>query len=228
MRTFALFSIMLAGFALVGCGGVSKPKTSTVTGSVVDADFNPVRGATVSAAGRTTVTSETGAYQLTELPSEDVEIIATLQIGNLAFRGRTWVYNAEREQQRSANIVMGPTNQLATLRGTVRDRDGFVLQGAAVFAYFGVGSSTKVFTDGNGNFTLRDLVANVDYAVSASGQTYRSDQTTIRLSNGETRSINFTLDNPGLPALTPPQNLGITSWVSFPGDGRSIDTKPLE
>ncbi len=227
MRTIALFSLVLAMMSLIGCGGTSRPTTSSVTGSVVDADFNPVRGATVRAAGQSTVTSETGAYQLTGLPDQDVEIIAELRDGNTLFRGRTWVYNAEREQQRSANIIMAPESELATLRGTVRDREGFLLRGATVFAYFGTSSSARVFTDDDGQYILRDMVANVNYAVSASGQSFRSDQTNITLSNGENRTINFTLDNPGLPALTPPQNLGITSWVSFPGDNRSQDSSAL-
>lgn len=220
MRLLALFSILLAAVALVGCGGETKATTSIVTGSVVDADFNPVRGATVRAAGQTTYTSETGAYQFTGLPEDEVEIIAELRDGNLLFRGRTWVFNSPRSQQRSANIIMAAESDLATLRGTVRDRDGFVLQGATVFAYFGTGSSTRVFTDRNGEFILRDLVANVTYTISASGQSYRSDQTNVVLNNGETRTLNFTLDNPGLPNLVPPQNVGITSWVSYPGDNR--------
>jgi hypothetical protein len=123
---------------------------------------------------------------------------------------------------------MAPESELATLTGTVRDRDGFLLRGATIFAFFGTGGSARAFSDNNGKFVLRDLVANVNYAISASGQSFRSDQTNIVLGNGETRNLNFTLDNPGLPALSPPQNIGITSWVSFPGDGRSVDTKPID
>lgn len=212
---------------LAGCGGKSSPTTSTVTGAVVDVNFNPITGATVRANGQSTTTSETGSYQLTGLKAGQVEIIATLQKGSTLYRGRTWVYNTEDEQQRSANIVMAPESELATVQGTVKDRDGYTLQGAAVFAYFGTSSSQKVFTDDNGHYILRDLVANVNYTLSASGQTYRSDQTNVTLSNGQTRTINFTLDNPGLPTLTPPQNVGITSWVSYPGDSRGREGSPL-
>lgn len=224
MRHLALFAVGATFALLAGCGGSNRPTTSTVTGTVLDVDFNPVRGATVRAAGQSTITSESGAYQLTGLPDQEVEIIAEIRDGNTLFRGRTWVFNAERQQQRSATIIMAPESELATLRGTIRDREGFLLRGATIFAYFGTGGSARAFSDENGEFILRDLVANVNYSISASGQSFRSDQTNVTLFSGETRTLNFTLDNPGLPALDPPQNIGITSWVTFPGDGRSRDS----
>lgn len=221
-KLFAL-SCALSLLALIGCGGDTRPRTSSVTGAVVDANFNPVRGATVSALGGSTKTSETGAYQLTGIADGEVEVTATLSANGTNYRGRTWVFNSENEQQRSANIVIAPVGELATLKGTVFDRDGFRLQGATVFAYMGSGSSARIFTDKNGNFTMRDMIANVNYSISASGQGYRSDQLTLVLAEGQTRTLNFTLSSPGLPALDPPQNVGITSWVSWPGDGRATD-----
>lgn len=221
MKISLPFVSLVVALSLWGCGGETGARTSIVTGTVVDSDFNPVRGATVKAAGRSTTTSSTGAYQLTDVLQDEVEIIAELRDGNQTYRGRTWIINTPDQQQRSVNIVVGNTNNLATVRGTIRDRDGFLLQGASVFAYFGTGSSARAISDRNGNFTLRDMVANVNYSLSASGQGFRSDQTTVVLANGETRNLNFVLDNPGLPALSPPQNIGGNTWVSYPGTTRS-------
>ncbi len=221
MKTSVAIIPILAAVALIGCGGETGSRTSIVTGTVVDSNFNPVRGATVKASGKTAVTSSTGAYQLINVLEDEVEVIAELRDGNQTYRGRTWIINSPDYQQRSVNIVIGNTSNLATIRGSVRDRDGFLLKGASIFAYFGTGSSARAITDRNGNFTMRDVVANVNYSLSASGQGFRSDQTTVVLANGENRNINFTLDNPGLPFLSPPQNIGGTSWVSYPGDNRS-------
>ena len=203
-------------FALGGCPSQVTSFTSTVTGTVVDVDFNPLRDATVTAAGQTTYTTSSGSFVLADLPNGEVEVRADAIVDGVAYRGRTSILNFEGEQQNSVNVMVGPVNSLGTLTGTVTDRDGFTLQGASVFVYHGAGSSTRAFTDATGRYTVRDILANTNYTVSASGQGYRSDQTSIALGSGQTLTRNFVLDRPGLPGLTPPQNIGVTSWVSHP------------
>lgn len=216
MKQFPYFVLLVSLFGLGGCPGGVSTFDSTVTGTVVDANFNPVRDATVTAGGQSTTTTNSGAYVLTNLPDGEVEVRADAIVSGVPYRGRTSILNFIGEQQNSVNVMVGPAATLGQITGTVTDRDGFLLQGASVFAYHGSGSSTRSFTDANGRYTIRDLVPNLSYTVSASGQGYRSDQTAVVLANSETRVRNFVLDNPGLPGLTPPQNIGVTSWVSHP------------
>lgn len=214
----ALFGLMLgvATLALVGCGGDLLTRTATITGTVVDVDFNPVRDAEVTAFGTTVRTTNTGSFTLTQMPEGDVDVLAQTTINGTRYRGRTLIVNSANQQQGSVNIVVGPESQLATIRGTVRDADGFLLTGASVFAYLGSGSSQRTLTDRNGEYILRDVIGNTTYTLSASGRTFRSDQTTVTVTPGTTRTQNFILRDAGLPFLNPPQNIGATSWVAHP------------
>lgn len=219
--------LLLLAISLSGCVTEGTVFSSSLTGTVLDTNFNPVRGATVTAGGQTTFTSNTGAYQFTGLPDGVIEVMATINSNGVNYRGRTSVVNSPNIQNSSANIVVGPVTQLGTIRGTVRDRDGFVLQGASVFAYMGSGGSQRALTNANGVFELRDIVANFNYDVSASGQGYSSDQTTINLAAGEIRTIDFVLDDPNIVGLNPPQNVGAVTWVSHPDSSRGPDGSAL-
>ncbi|QYK52512.1 MAG: carboxypeptidase regulatory-like domain-containing protein [Fimbriimonadaceae bacterium] len=222
-RCFALFGAGLATISailLAGCGGLTGPRTSTVTGTVIDWDFNPMRDARVTAAGKTTYTTSTGSYTLEDLPDGDVEVLAEATVNGTRYYGRTTIFNIENTQQNNVNILVAPENQRATLTGTVRDREGYLLQGASVFAWSGVGSSTRAVTDENGRYTMRDLPANTGLDVSATGRGYRSDQTGVTLSVNQTRTLDFILDNPGLPGLNPPSNINAVTWVTHPTANR--------
>ncbi|MDI9637323.1 carboxypeptidase-like regulatory domain-containing protein [Kamptonema cortianum] len=219
---------MLLGLALVlpGCGG-QRIRTSTITGTVVNIDFEPMRDFSVRAGGVTTKTTNTGSFTLTEMPEGEVLVIAEERINGVTYRGRTSILNFPNEQQNSVNIVVAPVSQLATVRGIVRDRSGFALKGASVFAYNGAGGSARAFTNSDGNYVLADLIAGVNYSISATGQGYESDQTSVNLSAGETRTLNLVLDDPFIPVLNPPQNVGATSWVSHP-TSRSTDQSAVK
>lgn len=209
---YTLFPIL----ALVasGCGGFSGSKTTTVSGTVVDINDQPVRDAKVSSRFGSTRTSTTGAYSLPRQGEGETEIVAEIDKGGRTYRGRTWVLNFKQGTTSSANIIVAPEDELATLRGNVRDRSGNTLKGASVYAFFGAGSSQRAFTDSKGDYVLRDLVAGVDYEVYAGGQGLRADRTTVNLGIGETRNLNFVVSNPGIPRLDPPQNVFATTWVS--------------
>ncbi len=226
MKPLPLLLLLVLG--VVGCGGETVQKTSTVTGTVLDADNQPVRGATVSSRFGSAQTSTTGAYVLTRQGDGEVELVAEVRRNGVLYRGRTSVLNAVNETTASANIVVAPESELATLSGVVRDRQGFTLQRASVFAYFGAGSSQRTFTDERGRYTLRDLVAGVDYALSAGGAGLSADQTVVRLRAGERRSLDFTVDDGGLPFLQPPTGLSVVTWVSPNAGSRRPDGDPYE
>ncbi len=213
--------------ALVGCGGDVRPRTSTITGSVVDIDFNPMRGASVRSEGENTTTTTTGSYALQNIPNGDVEVTAEAFVNGVRYFGRTTIFNLENTQQNNVNIVVAPNSQRGTVTGIVRDREGFTLMNASVFAYSGAGSSQRAVTDEEGRYTLRDVPANVQFRLSASGRGYRSDQEDIVISGNQTRVVDFVLSNPGLPALSPPSNIGAVTWVT-PPPTRSNDAAAYE
>lgn len=213
VRSFS-FAVVALALAAAGCGGFSGSKTTTVSGTVVDINDQPIRDARVSSRFGSTRTSTTGAYSLPRQGEGEVEITAEIDKGGRTYRGRTWVLNMKNGTTSSANIIVAPEDELATVRGTVRDRNGNALQGASVYAFFGAGSSQRAFSDEDGDYTLRDLVAGVDYELYAGGQGLRADRTAVNLDIGETRTLNFVVSDPGIPPLDPPQNVLATTWVS--------------
>lgn len=214
--------MILAGLlGLSACGGETGVAGSTISGVVVDVNNDPVRDATVRVGGASTRTSSTGAYVLENVRSGEQIALAEVSRGSVLFRGRNTFFSEPNGLRQNVNIVVAPTTNRARLTGAVRDRDGFLLEGAAVWVYSGAGSSARAFTDRNGRFTVEDLIPGIVYEVNASGRTYRSDQTAIEFLPGQTRNIDFVLDNPGLPNLQPPQDITAISWVSPRRDTRS-------
>ncbi|MCW5937325.1 MAG: carboxypeptidase regulatory-like domain-containing protein [Fimbriimonadaceae bacterium] len=223
--TWALLAALLV---LVGCGGSSVVTTSTIEGTVLDIDNQPVRDATVTSRFGSTRTSATGAYSLPLQGEGEVEIVAEATQDGVRYRGRTKVFNTADTATPSANIVVGRVSELATLRGNVRDRNGNRVENASVYAYSGAGSSQRTFTDRDGRYELRDLVAGLDYEVSGGGKGFRSDRTTVRLRAGQARELDLVVDEPGLPFLEPPTNLSVTTWVSPVDASRAPGDSPYE
>jgi hypothetical protein len=204
----------LALVVLAGCGGFTGSTSSVVSGTVVDINNQPIRDARVSSRFGSARTSTTGAFSIPRQGEGEVELVAEVSKSGRLYRGRTQVLNFANSESQSVNIVVAPEDELATLRGIVRDRSGNRLEGASVYAYFGAGSSQRAFTDEDGEYLLRDLVAGADYEVSAGGQGLRSDRTQVVLDRGETRGLDFVCGDPGIPNLDPPQNVGVVTWVS--------------
>ncbi len=228
----------LIGFGLVcaavlaGCGGSgpSAARTATITGRITDIDGRPVRGAVVSAPGAgSTTTTTSGAYLLSGVPAEDLIVTATLTSDGVDYRGKNLVRAFDAEQASNVNIVIAPTSQLASIHGHVSDLDGNPLRGASVFAYGGSAfSSNRVVTNSNGNFEMEDLIAGVSYELSAGGADYSSDSTAVTLTAGESKRIDFTLGDPGNPALEQVTGLDYISYVSQPATRGSREARAAE
>lgn len=225
MRSLVItFTSVVAFFVLVSCGGFVGPKTSTITGTVLDIDNNPVIGAKVWTADTTTVTSTSGAYVLTANRAGETRVRAEIIKDGVKYIGTNWALDFENEQSQSVNIIVGPESSAGTIIGTVRDRDGFLLENVAVYAYNGAGSSVRTFTDTNGDYVLDDMLANVAYTVSASARTYRNDTDGVILSDSEIRTLNLILGNPASTEFNPPTNLDVVTWVSPTDPTRSVST----
>lgn len=215
MRTSVFMPLLpLTISVLAGCGGYVGPKTATVTGTVLDVDNNPVIGARVYTVDSSTYSSTSGAYVLTFNRHGEVKVRAELIKNGVTYTGVNWALNFDNEQTQNINIVVGPVSTKAKIVGTVRDRDGFLLENVPVYAYSGAGSSQRTFTNSEGAYVLEDLLSSVAYTVSASARTYRNDTDGVVLSSGESRTLNLVLGNPANTAFNAPTNLEVVTWVS--------------
>lgn len=211
MKRFAL--LLLPLIVLAGCG--EPLKNATITGRVTDRNGLPVRDATVRTVDASSRTTTNGTYVLPMNRDGNLAVIAEYSDGTTNYRGRSVARSVASQTQPSVNITIVPTTQLARIRGIVRDRSGFALSGATVFAYTtGYLSSARAVTDSSGAYVLEDLIAGVPYELSAGGQGFRNDETTVTLATNETRTLNFSLDDPGTPVLPIVQNLRHITWVS--------------
>lgn len=215
MKRFCSFAWIALAVA-AGCGGSSSSgsRSATVTGTVVDINNQPVRDALVSSRFGSVRTSSVGTFYFPSQATGAVEYTATITRNGVRYRGRSTSFNYSNEKTQNVNIVVGLESELSTVRGQVVDRNGDPLQDASVYAYNGAGSSTRTFTDENGNYQFDDLVGGADYSVLAGGQGYRSDSIDLKLGLNQTKTVDFILDDPGEPNLQPPQNIGVVTWVS--------------
>lgn len=231
MTPSRLLLALFAGAVILGCGGAASevlvPRTATITGRVLDQNSAPVRDARVRADGRETFTTNTGAYTLANVRTGQIEVVAELSQDGTNYRGRTMVLTTDGQQRSNGVVIVCPTGLNGSVSGIVRDRDGFALQDVQVYAYSGAGSSQRVFTDEFGEYRFNDLIGGFTYEVRAMARGFRSDGDSVTVVRSENRTLDLILGNPATPTLTPPQNLGATTWVSpiasaQPGTGDAL------
>lgn len=210
----------MALLLVAGCGGQGGVRTSRITGTVTDINGNPAREARVTADGAVAFTTVTGVYTISGVRAADLLVRAEINQDGALYRGENVARTFPNEPTQNVNIVVAPTSQLASLEGTVTDRAGRRIQGASVFALAGGLSSSRAITDRNGRYSMGGLVAGFQYTVSAGGSGYRSDETSVLLSGGERRTMDFVLSDAGPGGLPPPANVDAVAWTS-PASGRS-------
>lgn len=215
--------LVLAGAVILGCGGGGgvfnneppPPTTATVTGRVMDNDNRPIRDVLVTAStGEETFTASNGAFKLENVTVGEIDIEAEFVRDGVTWRGSSYVLTFDNEQRSSAVIVMAPASQLGRIRGSVRDRDGALIANCPVYAYNGAGTSIRAYTNSSGDYEIDHAIGGWTYEVLAMSRGYRGDRTTVDVQAGGSRTIDFVLDNPGTPSLSPPQNVEAISWVT--------------
>ncbi|MFX9023710.1 hypothetical protein ABTN14_18765, partial [Acinetobacter baumannii] len=77
------------------------------------------------------------------------------------------------------------------------------------------GTSQRAVTNDKGEYRLYDLVSGINYTLSATGQTFRSDSVTRTFAPGEDGTEDFSLGLAGTPAPATPTNLSAVTYVSF-------------
>lgn|GEM_PF-698200 len=220
----------IAIFAICGCGGGGNGNNVTqgaLSGIVFDINGNPVRGATVSTHdkfGASTTSNSNGSYILNTVQGQDGTVYATLTAGGVTYLGQNFFQVFQGSQTKSVNITVAPQNTLATMSGTVFDRQGNTITGAQVFAVSANGySSATTLTDNNGNYTLPDLMPGITYTVQGTGQGYSSDQTTENFSNSQNLNVNFTLSDATGAQINAPTGVVATAYTSPAEPTRSKD-----
>jgi len=208
--------LALAAISLAGCGGGEggSQVKGEVAGIVTDANGSPVRGARVFADGRETFSNASGAFVLSQIGEGDHLIRAEITQGGVEFNGQNVARIFRGDRTRSLNIAVVRRELQARLHGIVRDRFGNRLEGARVYAFGNALTASMALTDSSGNYSLRGLMAGVDYEVMATGRTYSSDLDNVNLSANEDLEMNFVLGDGGNPALPAPTNLEAVAWTS--------------
>lgn len=226
-----LFLISLVFVAACGGGGATTTST-TVTGTVYDQFLVPVIGAKVEIkkSKATTTSSTSGAFILDKQPNGYVLLEASYTKNGTVYRGSTIAYNASNSQTTSVGLMVAPETQLSSIEGIVTDSSGAPLQDASVFLYNSNGGvSKRAITGDDGTYFMNDVPSGVTFTISATGQTYRSDQFSLVTSTGSTRVVDFVLRDGGMPVLAAPTNLSSITYVSHPDATRGLNVAdPLQ
>lgn len=227
---------MLVALVCAGCaGGGNSAFNGKISGIVFDINGGVVRDARVwvdlpGSEDPETQTNSAGSYILENVP-EGVQIVRAevRDENNLRYYGQNMIQVFEGENSKSTNICVVRDNQLAAIKGTVRDRNGFLVAGAKVYAIGGNGlSSNYVITGEDGDYILGGLQAGITYDVSASARFFGNDEDQVNLNAAEERIINFTLNNSTDPLLPAPQNLSAIVWTSPREMTRSNELRAIE
>jgi hypothetical protein len=214
-----LFLVFAAIFVLVGCGGGSSGAKGEISGSIVDVDGNPVRGARVEANGRVTQSNSAGVYVLRDVEEGAWSVVASIIEDGVTYSGETVVEVFGEDRAKSVNIAVSNQADHAHLYGIVRDRFGNALQGAKVFGFllnedgFTL-SSVMDITNGLGEYDLRRLVPGYTYIINGGGRGYGSDRDTVILDEDESRRFDITLGEATDPLLDAPDNLSAVAWTT--------------
>ena len=171
---------------------LSTTPNSYLTGIISSAiDGKPLSGATVSAAGASTITTTSGTYTLTGLPAGTVSVTAAKsgwgsQSSTVALTSGTGS---------TANIKLATSGRIA---GTVKRADGSAASGVKVVFVGGViTNTTSLTTSSTGTFSSTWIPVG-NYTVTA-GDTAASSTAPATVTAGVTTGILLTL-----PISTPP------------------------
>lgn len=213
MNRFAIALGLLTALALSGCGGSGSFFTQ-ISGVITDFDGNIVRGAKVWANSQETLSNSGGVYVLSGVKTGQRAIHAEYLHNGVKYSGTNVVRVFENERSKNINIAISIESQQAKLRGTVRDRDGFKLAGARVFAYGNALSSQIALTDKDGIYEMDGLAPGFNYTVVASGLGFDSDSVVVNLGVKESRNVDFLLSDPTNPAIPAPANFSAVAWTT--------------
>lgn len=153
-----------------------------VTGTVADGNGAALAGASISAAGLSTLTAADGSYALSNLPSGPTTIKASLT----GFQPSSTAVSVVAAATTAAPPITLVSSS-GVISGTVKTSAGAAIAGASVG--YGGGAAT---TDALGNFTLSGVPVGTVQLV-ASGNKFQSVTQSVTVAGGKSSTANFTL-----------------------------------
>ena len=236
IKTFfktCLVTAVLGSFVLAGtsCQKDETPAgegNGTITGTVTNADGDPIDGVSVSASNSesTATTGADGTYTLSNVP------VATLSVTfeKEGYQTSSITVPASRFSNGTATVNATLTVAGAKITGTVLDgaNENAPLEGATVT----LNNGTSATTGSDGSFTIENLTVR-DYTLSVSAEGYIASSITVSeadFDNEETTAtVSVTLYKtvllPGL-TLADLQNADIWYYNEYKG-GRNGDNYPM-
>lgn len=209
---------------LAACGGSGGGKSGEgqISGVVFDSSGVVVRNATVSYdANHQTTSNEYGIYVLNGIPERDVVVHADLIKDGIHYEGQNLASVTANQRIKDVNVAIYPSNELAAIHGTIRDRQGRLLSGVRVFLVPTDGSlptSSVGITNGDGEYRVGGLHAGLTYQAQVNALGYGSDFETITLSSGEDRYVEFTGQDSAGTGVGVPTGLTATAFTTPPLD----------
>lgn len=203
---------IFGAFVLGGCGGLAF--FGQIAGIIFDLNNDVVRDARVFVGDRETRSNSGGVFVLTQVLEGTRLVRAEVVKDGVNFSGENVARVFRSERSQNVNIVVSRTSQQGRVVGEVRDRFGSLVAGATVFALGNSLTSSMDITDGSGQYEIDGLAAGITYLLTASARTFNSDTTSVLLSAGQTRTLDFVLDDETNPTLPAPTNLDAVAWTT--------------
>ncbi len=225
-----IFGLILGiGILISGCGGGGGGSNllAEVSGVVYDESGNAVRNAQVdiNSNGKTSFSNSAGNYVITGAPTGTQLVQANITVNSVAYYAENYAILTEGERAKNINLVIVKVSELASIHGSLRDRNGNLVSGGKVFVRDAATNTTLTshygISDANGNYVIAGLHSGITYDIFANALTFNADSDVFTLNSREDRRLDFTLPDATNTILGPPNGLSAVAWTSPPEVTRS-------
>lgn len=193
---FLLIFLLASAVFISGCSSGEKDDkgiSGTVAGIVTDSvTGNPIEGVTVSIGTFSAVTDSKGRYGMDSVPDGKKTLTATKD-GYQNYSGTVDVFVGEVTIKSFSMTSAAPPEETGTVTGTVTE-NVMVAGSRATQPISGVSvniGGLPATTDENGVYTIEDVPAGVEQAVTASKTGYYSYSGKVTVSQGATADCSF-------------------------------------
>jgi hypothetical protein len=184
--------------------------SGTVTGTVKNSAGTAIAGASVGFGGGTAITSSTGGYTLSSVPTGTVQLVASAS----GYQSVTQSVAVSAGATVTANFVLTPSTSSGAVTGKVTNASsGAILVGATV-SWSG-GTTT---TSSTGVYTLSNVTAG-SQKITASAPGYLPRSLTASVTSGVTTTLNLAIATAGKIAVK------VTSSTGAAVSGATITVK---
>ena len=179
------YGLARADLAVREVGEVEPPATGNIEGTVKDEDGTAIGGATVvvEGTGLLATTGEDGDYILENVPAGDQKVTASAD----NYYSKTEIVTVEKDAAVTQDFTLEaiPTY---TVSGTVKNVEGYALEGATVTIE---GTDQSATTNGDGNYSIPGVEEGT-YSITASKSGYSSQTQNVTVKSDT--PVDFTLN----------------------------------